>query len=206
MAGVRGTAAARCRRGALLLALVGVAASGGEAPPGVLERGAEVIAPFRRAMKQALQEGMARGPAEAIAACRVRAPEIARDLSRDGVRVGRTSHRLRNPANVPPEWARPLLAAYVEEPAAEPRAVRREDGGWGYVEPIFTQPLCLNCHGETLAPEVAARIEALYPQDEATGFEAGELRGLFWAELPAEPSPGAARAQTRNTSARSTSK
>ena len=27
-------------------------------------------------------------------------------------------------------------------------------------------------------------IEALYPDDQATGYAAGDLRGVFWAELP----------------------
>ena len=40
----------------------------------------------------------------------LRAPEIAAGLSTDGVRVGRTSHRLRNPANAPRPWMEPVLA------------------------------------------------------------------------------------------------
>jgi hypothetical protein len=56
----------------------------------------------------------------------------------------------------------------------------------GYVEPIFVQPLCLTCHGTELAPELEAAIEQHYPSDEATGYVAGDLRGMFWAELPRE--------------------
>ena len=54
----------------------------------------------------------------------------------------------------------------------------------GYVEPIVLQPLCLTCHGDSLAPEVAARIQDLYPQDRAVGYEVGDLRGVFWAAYP----------------------
>jgi hypothetical protein len=100
--------------------------------------------------------------------------------------VGRASHRLRNPANVPPEWVAPILDAYVASSADRaPRAVPLADGRWGYVEPILLQPPCLACHGETLAPDVASRIAALYPDDRATGFRVGDLRGVFWIEYPA---------------------
>jgi hypothetical protein len=149
--------------------------------------GAARLAPFKRDLQQALKEGLAQGPAQAIDACRVRAPEIAEARSRDGVRVGRTSHRLRNPANVGPHWVRPILEAYVDDPSDRaPRTVSLPDGREGYVEPIPVQPLCLTCHGENLAPEVASRIVELYPEDRAVGFHVGDLRGVFWIEYPAE--------------------
>jgi len=56
----------------------------------------------------------------------------------------------------------------------------------GYVEPIFMQPLCVTCHGQTIAPELAAKLGELYPNDQATGYVAGDLRGVFWAELARE--------------------
>jgi len=163
-----------------------LAATSAQAQEAELGRGAELLAPFKRDLQAALAQGLAHGPVEAIAACRVKAPEIARSLSHDGVRVGRASHRLRNPANVPPEWVAPILDAYVAGSADRaPRAVSLADGRWGYVEPILLQPPCLTCHGETLAPDVASRIAALYPDDRATGFRVGDLRGVFWIEYPA---------------------
>ena len=44
---------------------------------------------------------------------------------------------------------------------------------------IGTQPVCTVCHGNGIAPEVAARLDALYPDDLARGFEAGDIRGAF---------------------------
>jgi hypothetical protein len=68
------------------------------------------------------------------------------------------------------------------------------DGRVGYVEPIYMQSLCLTCHGESLATDVADEIKRRYPQDEAIGFKPGELRGIFWLEFPAteEIPPGEA--------------
>jgi len=152
------------------------------------ERGAAVVLPFKQQLLQALTAALAEGgPERAIDVCRLRAPELAREASTAGASVGRTSHRLRNPANAPRAWVEPLLTASVAAGAgAEPRAVQLPSGGVGYVEPIFVAPPCLVCHGESLAPAVEARIRESYPDDRATGFRAGDFRGLFWVEFAAE--------------------
>jgi hypothetical protein len=152
-------------------------------------RGQAILAPFKSALQSALREGLAEeGPVHAIGVCRDDAPQLAARASTGGVRVGRTSHRLRNPRNAPEPWMEPLLAHYLEDPEARaPRTVSLEGGRAGYVEPIFVQAPCLACHGESLAPGVAERLAELYPEDRATGFAIGDFRGLFWAQLPAEP-------------------
>jgi excinuclease UvrABC helicase subunit UvrB len=43
---------------------------------------------------------------------------------------------------------------------------------------------CLACHGKTLAPQVAARLKELYPDDRATGYAAGEIRGAITLSRP----------------------
>ena len=150
-----------------------------------LEEGAAALAPFKRDLMAALQKGLAEGPVEAVAACRTRAPEIARSLSRDGVRVGRSSHRLRNPDNAAPDWVAPILDDFVAHPERRrPTAAALPGGRRGVVEPILLKPLCATCHGVELAPALADRIDALYPEDRAVGFEVGDLRGVFWVELP----------------------
>ena len=141
--------------------------------------------PFKQKLQQALREGLSKGPVQALSACRVEAPKIAEGLSQEGIRVGRTSHRLRNPANRSPEWVRPILEAYLANPSSRtPRSLSLPEGRTGYVEPILMQSLCLTCHGQSLDSNVAAELERLYPEDEAVGFEVGELRGVFWVEFP----------------------
>ena len=101
--------------------------------------------------------------------------------------MGRSSHKLRNPDNKAPDWVSPIMQAYLHEPSSrEPRVVELPGDRWGYVEPIMVQPLCLTCHGSALAPDIAAQISDLYPEDRAVGFEAGELRGVFWLEFPGD--------------------
>ncbi len=152
-----------------------------------VERGAELLAPFKRELMTALTDGLADGPVAAIDVCRIRAPEIAAASTDDDVRIGRSSHRLRNPGNVGPEWSKPLLDAYLSDGSdRKPKFVELADDRYGYVEPIGVAPLCLNCHGKTLAPAVAERISELYPDDEATGYELGDFRGIFWVEFASD--------------------
>ena len=133
---------------------------------------------------------MRQGLPEAIAACRVQAPAIAESLSQQGVRVGRTSHRLRNPANTAPAWVAAILADYLENSDdREPRRIALDATHAGYVEPITMQPLCTTCHGDELAPDVAGKLAEMYPEDRATGFAPGDLRGVFWVEFPSAEAP-----------------
>ena len=80
-----------------------------------------------------------------------------------------------------------FLDEYLANPDDEqPRAVRLASGEIGYVEPIHMKGLCMQCHGDRIKPDVKARLRALYPEDRATGFKRGELRGMFWVKLPAD--------------------
>ncbi len=172
-----------CRALVLVFAFTAVTAHAQEAE---LARGAELLAPFKQDLKKALKSGLAEGPAAAIRVCRVKAPGIADALSVEGVRMGRSSHKLRNPDNTAPDWVSPIMQSYLDDASSrEPRLVELDGDRRGYVEPITVQPLCLTCHGSELAPEVAEQVAELYPEDEATGFEAGDLRGVFWLEFPA---------------------
>jgi hypothetical protein len=148
-------------------------------------QGPALLAPFKVELQQALKAGMAEGPVQAVTACQAKAPSIAAAHSQGAVRMGRTSDRLRNPANASPEWVEPILAAYLADaPDLAPRSVEIAPGRMGYVEPILLQPMCETCHGTRIAADVAERITALYPEDAATGFEVGDVRGVFYVEYP----------------------
>jgi hypothetical protein len=146
-------------------------------------RGAELLAPFKSDLKQALMSGMQEGPAAAIEVCSELAPGIAASLSVDGVKMGRSSHRLRNPENVAPDWLVPLIDGYASGGERLPQTVALGEGRTGYAEPITVEPVCLTCHGVELDDAIAAQLAALYPEDRATGFSAGDFRGVFWVEF-----------------------
>ena len=44
---------------------------------------------------------------------------------------------------------------------------------------IPTGGLCLQCHGTAIAPKLAEKLSELYPEDKATGYSEGEIRGAF---------------------------
>lgn len=164
-----------------------LSASAAQAQEAELARGAQLLLPFKHDLQDALRVGLADGAVQALDACHVRAPEVATELSSDGIIVGRASHRLRNPANTSPEWVAPILEAYLgDSENRAPQVVPLPNDRLGYVEPIILKPLCLTCHGASLAPAVAARIDELYPDDHAVGYETGDLRGVFWIEYPAK--------------------
>ena len=126
------------------------------------------------------------GHVAAVDVCHSRAPGIAEAVSAErGVRVGRTSARQRNAANVPPMWA----AAAVQGGVTQPVWWQGPAGEWGELTPILTAAPCTSCHGtaDALAPGVIEAIASRYPDDRATGFAEGSLRGYFWVEVP----PGA---------------
>lgn len=168
--------------GAMLLANGAIAS-----PEPEQSRGAELLAPYKQGLQEALRSGLSESAIAAIGACQIQAPNIAQSLSHDGVRVGRASDRLRNPANVAPDWVEPIMQGYMADPSdRKPKSVRLSEDKVGYAEPIVLQPLCTVCHGGAIAEPVASRINELYPEDRAVGFKAGDLRGVFWVEYPSQ--------------------
>ncbi len=153
-------------------------------PAETVERARALAATFKGSLKEALMEGLQDGPADTIGVCAFMAPEIAAELSVDGARIGRASHRLRNPANEAAAWVQPLIEEYRQTPpGAEPKAVRIDDSTVGYVEPLYVGKPCLVCHGQAVPEEVQQEILAVYPEDTATGFAEGEFRGVVWVEI-----------------------
>lgn len=144
-----------------------------------------------KALASRLKASMrAGGPLAAIDTCHVEAPGITETTGEaEGLVVARTALRVRNPANTPDEWEQTQLERFstaLAEGAAPGSlsALERVDTGggdhvWRYMQPILTGGLCLQCHGDVLAPEVAAAIAERYPNDQATGFALSSLRGAF---------------------------
>ena len=133
----------------------------------------------------------AAGAGHAVTVCRDEAPEIAAAVGREmGVTVGRASHRLRNPKNVPPLWAAQVVTDGDGKAASAVTPLVFDLGSRiGVIKPIGTIDLCTRCHGAagSLDPAVRAAIAEVYPDDRATGFNAGDLRGWIWAEVRRPP-------------------
>ena len=134
------------------------------------------------------------GPVKAVDVCRVKAPQIATATATGTPwKIGRTALKVRNPQNAPDAWEtakleefRKRLASGEEMTAIETfEVVEKEDRPtFRYMKAIGTTSPCLNCHGASLKPEIAAKVKELYPEDQAVGFAAGQLRGAFTLSRP----------------------
>jgi hypothetical protein len=150
----------------------------------IAKRGAEALAPLKKNLMGALKSALAVSPVAAVEACQIAAPGLPAAASTASVTVGRTTDKLRSPQNAAKPWLLPLLADYAKAgPSAAPRAVSIDAKTAGYVEPIYLQPMCLTCHGPSIAPDVAEALSARYPNDQAKGYAEGDFRGLFWVEM-----------------------
>ena len=138
---------------------------------------------FQKLSGRLMEAMSSQGPAAAIAVCQKEAPQIAADISEShGLKIGRIGVRLRNSNNQPPSWAKAMTDAKVDTP----QFVTLTNGDAAALLPIKLQAQCLMCHGPTqqIAPVIQDQLVKLYPDDEATGFKEGELRGWFWIEKP----------------------
>lgn len=133
------------------------------------------------------------GPVAAIEICAEQAPALADQLSEEtGWSVGRVSLKPRNAERAQPDaWEREQLerfAARAADGTPGPMLNHGEvvDGRYRYMQAQPVGGVCLVCHGETLDPAVAEAIEAYYPDDRATGYQLGEIRGAITLMAPAE--------------------
>jgi len=147
-----------------------------------------------RTLKTRLLAAMAEGgPGAAVRVCADEAQGLtARAAEEQGARVGRSSTKLRNPENRGPEWVTAWLETHGERTAqgvtpmsgiaGEPPVAR-------FVGPIGLEAPCVTCHGDPdgISEDVRALLRERYPDDEATGYAAGDLRGAIWAEVPLAP-------------------
>lgn len=138
-------------------------------------------------LKAALEAG---GPINALTVCNEKAMPMTDAVSeKTGMKLVRTSLKPRNPKNAPDVWEEAVLKKFDERKAAgeNPTAIEFAEvvdmngkQTFRYMKAIPTQTIpCLACHGENIKPDVAAKIDALYPEDKARGYDTGDIRGAF---------------------------
>lgn len=144
---------------------------------------------LQQKLKNAIQQ---EGPVAAINVCAAEAPDIAEQVSEEfGLEIGRRALKVRNPNSQPDDWELEALHYFqsLEEKGqpikgTEWYEIINTDNGrefrWSMAIP--TGGVCLACHGTNINPALKAEIQKLYPEDQAVGFEAGSLRGIFSAK------------------------
>lgn len=165
-----------------------------------LERAQAAAQAFSSELRSTLLAAMGEGgPVTAVDVCRQEAPAIAETVMREhGVRLGRVAlpGRNRNPAQAAQGWQLKALqdiqqAVDQGAPAAGEIRIYRDDLPAGValrlMRGIATEAACTICHGSNIAPEIRDIIARHYPDDGATGFAVGDLRGALWVELGLVP-------------------
>lgn len=183
----------RLPRTEVVLLLLGLAVATSAANPEQIATGREVSGRLFASLMTTLQQKIAEeGPEAAIAYCRLEALPITAKIADEFPivkNVRRTALRVRNPANTPDATDRAVLKAWQKDwqPGHPPSPVVREvvnsDGQpeIRYYQPVPVMTTCLACHGytNTIAPAIRAVIHSAYPEDQATGFADGDLRGAI---------------------------
>lgn len=146
------------------------------------------------AMQQAVAE---KGVAGAIPVCKEQAPALIEAVrARTGWSIRRVSLQTRNPERGTPDlWEARALAEFNLRAAAGDSAqaleiseIVRENGKpvLRYMKALPVGEVCLLCHGpaDSLDPALKARLAELYPQDRATGYALGQIRGALTVKRP----------------------
>jgi hypothetical protein len=125
----------------------------------------------------------------AIKVCNEKAiPLTAQIAKQSGWDIGRTSLKVRNPANQASAWELAqlqefdrLLAAGQTPASLEVFQETKENGKTvqRFMKAIPVETGCLTCHGEAIAEPVRAKFDQLYPNDKARDYSVGQLRGAF---------------------------
>lgn len=139
-------------------------------------------------LKQQIKTG---GVESAIPVCKQIAPAIAAEYSTNGKVVKRVSTKARNTKQgIPDQWELAALNAFDARVKSNPSTMQMEQsevvteaGGhyYRYAKAIRIKPLCLSCHGSDtdINPSVKTVLAKNYPNDVATGYKLGDLRGAI---------------------------
>lgn len=160
-----------------------------------MQWGDEISQEAQQALISALQEAIAgKGVEGAIEFCNIEALPITQETAdKYQIKVKRVSLKTRNPHNNPDENELQVLEAYaynVENNIETRPNVQKIGGGETllYTKAIqIPSGLCLNCHGEPgkdIHEETLNKINELYPDDKATGYKVGDLRGMWSLYIP----------------------
>ena len=142
---------------------------------------------FQSALMTAIQE---EGVPGAIEYCNTNAMEIVKKLDDSlNISIKRVTNKTRNPADSLTGIEKEIWEAYNYNPSQATAQLQE----FSDTELIFTQPIligsgvCLNCHGGVGAEVTNENYELIktrYPNDQATGYQLGDLRGMWRLIIP----------------------
>lgn len=155
--------------------------------------GANITAQSQGAILSQLSHVMqTQGVEAALEYCNLNALNIMDSLSKKHkCQIRRTSLKLRNPANSPRNDDEVMLLQqfheeYQQSKTLQSRLIER-DGRYIYYKPIIIMmETCLKCHGKPdtqISSATLAKIQKLYPNDQAIHYEMNDFRGMWIVEF-----------------------
>jgi len=141
-----------------------------------------------KTFKSKIKEKAAQGGLPAVVNfCHENAMKLTDSMGKaHNVIIKRTSHKLRNPQNKPDIDEEAVLNEYLklqeENKPMEPVVLKDSKGFVHFYAPIKLKKECLKCHGtpgKEIPDNIFKLIKTNYPEDQATGFKEGDLRGIW---------------------------
>jgi hypothetical protein len=165
-----------------------------EAQNVALQRGKAIVAETFSLLSSNLQAAIQQGGvSNALPFCSLAASPLTAGMAgKHGVTIRRVTHKPRNPAGRADATELAILkefeAALTGTNPPPPLVTNLTVSTVTFFAPIIlNNQLCLKCHGEPgkdISAGNVAVIQHLYPQDEATGFKLGQLRGAWRIDIP----------------------
>ncbi len=160
----------------------------------VLKQARQVAGELTDKMRSLLLTELEKGGHEgAVRVCSEVAQNIAQEFNREtGHSARRVSLGYRNAKDIPDAYESRMLKKFDRQNrekklAAEYYEVVRERGRdyLRYLKPIIAGKMCLNCHGQPdqISSQVMAVLKERYPNDRATGYQEGDLRGAVSVKI-----------------------
>lgn len=134
-------------------------------------------------LSQKIQEG---GVESALEFCNIEAIPLTKKMSEKfGVEIKRVTDKPRNSQNLSSKEELQFIDEYKKQILAGEK-IKPIVTEIYYYEPLITNGLCLQCHGEkgkSISADIAKKIEKLYPEDLAFGYKENEVRGLIRVKI-----------------------
>lgn len=156
-----------------------------------VNQGQKMVHETQGVMAQKLMGAMSEGgPINAIEFCNKNVAGISDSLSQfHGAQISRASDKPRNPSNkasdVEIKSIDSLKALKAAGASLTPISFETENQVITHY-PIPTAGMCLKCHADTqktISSAVQQKLQSLYPEDMATGYQVGDIRGIWVVKM-----------------------
>lgn len=172
--------------------LLGASLFGEQTPASVIDTGQKISSELLKKLSSKLQnEIRVNGLLSAVNFCHSNALVLTEEINLkqvEGLSVKRISLKERNPANIPsPDEAKVLesMQALLDKKELPEYIIEEGPKGYTYYKPlVIKKEACLKCHGDiSKNPELSQFLKEHYPEDKATGYKMGDLRGAVVVEI-----------------------